>query len=142
MGFSYPVKLRKRVVQAYLEGKGTQQEIADIFGIGVRTLRRFIRRNEEQGDLERDPSPGRTPILDEQDRQRIRSWIEAKPDIELKDLCSTVAQEMGKVVSESTMYRVCQRLGFRRKKKSYSAAEQAREEVKKAYRLLGNDRGV
>ena len=132
MGFSYPVKMRERAVNAYLEGKGTQQEIADVFGMGVRTLRRYLRRGEAGGDLEPEPSPGRTPILNEQDRQRIQSWIEAKPDIELKELCAAVAQEMGKVVSESTMCRVCQRSDLRRKKKSYSAAEQAREEVKKS----------
>ena len=139
MGFSYPVKMRENAVKAYLEGKGTQEEVSDLFGMGVRTLRRFLRRSEERGDLEPDPSPGRPPILNESDQQRIQSWIEAKPDIELKELCEAVAQELGKVASESTLCRICQRFDLRRKKKSYCAAEQAREEVKKASRLCGNN---
>jgi transposase len=134
--------MRENAVNAYLEGKGTQEEIADMFGMGVRTLRRFLRRSEERGDLEPELSPGRPPILNESDQQRIQGWVEAKPDIELKELCDAVAQELGKVVSESTLCHVCQQLDLRRKKKSYCAAEQAREEVKKASRLFGNDRGV
>jgi transposase len=51
--------------------------------------------------------------------------------MELKELCEAVAQKLGKAVSESTLCRVCQRLDLRRKKKSYRAAEQASEEVKK-----------
>ena len=43
MPFSYPVEMREKAVKAYLEGKGVQAEIADIFGISVSSLRRYLR---------------------------------------------------------------------------------------------------
>ena len=46
MPFSYPVEMREKAVNAYLEGKGTQEKIADIFGISVSTLRSYLVKNE------------------------------------------------------------------------------------------------
>ena len=131
MPFSYPVEMREKAVKAYLEGKGTQEEIADIFGIDVSTLRRYLILYESEGDVSPKPHPGRLPTLEE-DLQWIKGQVEAKPDIELKELCALLSEQRGKVVSVPTMCRACQRLDLRRKKKSYTAAEQDREEVKKS----------
>ena len=132
MPFSYPIELRDKAVQAYLKGKGTQEEIASIFGIGLSSLRRYLKQYEESGDLAAKPHPGRPPMLGTEDLQSIKQWIEATPDIELKELCALVERELGKVVSEPTMCRACQALDLRRKKKSYYANEQDRKDVKKS----------
>ena len=142
MPFSYPVELRDKAVQTYLKGKGSQKEIANIFGIGLSSLRRYLRQYEESGDLTPKTHPGRPPMLGEGDLQRIKDWVEARPDIELKELCALVEQELGKEVSEPTMCRACQALDLRRKKKSYYASEQDREDVKKTYRLSGRHGAV
>ncbi len=131
MPFSYPVELRNKAVKAYLKGKGTQEEIANIFGIGLSSLGRYLRQYEKSGDLTPKPHPGRPPMLGERELQHIKGWVEARPDIELKELCALVEQEFGKEVSEPTMCRACQALDLRRKKKSYRASEQDREDVKK-----------
>ena len=135
MPFSYPVEMREKAVNAYLEGKGTQEEIADIFGISVSTLRRYLDRYESEGDVAPKPHPGRPPTLDEEDLQWIKGQVDAKADIELKELCDLLSQQNGKVVSVPTMCRACQQLDLRRKKKSYYAAEQDREEVKKSAKI-------
>ncbi len=131
MPFSYPVELRDKAVKAYLKGKGTQKEIASMFGMGLSSLGRYLRQYEKSGDLTPKPHPGRPPMLGEEDLQRIKGWVEARPDIELKELCALVEQELGKVVSEPTMCRACQALDLRRKKKSYRAGEQDRKKEKK-----------
>jgi transposase len=75
-------------VKAYLEGKGTQEKIADIFGISVSTLRRYLILFDSEGDVAPKPHPGRSPTLDEADLALIKRQVEAKPDIELKELCA------------------------------------------------------
>lgn len=135
MPFSYPVEMREKAVEAYLEGKGVQAEIADIFGISVSSLRRYLIGHERDGDLAPKPHPGRPPSLEEEDLQWLKVRVEAKPDIELKELCTLLSQQRGKVVSVPTTCRACQHLDLRRKKKSYYAAEQDRDEVKKSARI-------
>jgi transposase len=137
MQFAYPVELRDKAVKAYLKGKGTQNEIASILRMGLSTLGRYSSKYEKNGDLASKTHPGRPPMLGEGGWQRIQHWVEARPDIEFKELCALVEQELGKVVSEPTMCRACQALDLRRKKKSYYASEQAREDVKKASRFSG-----
>ena len=132
MPFSYPVEMREKAVKAYLEGKGTQEQIADIFGISVSSLRRYLILYERDGDVAPKPHPGRAPTLDGEDLEWIKRQVEMQPDIELKELCALLNQQRGKVVSEPTMCRACQQLNLRRKKKSYTAVEQDREEVKKS----------
>ena len=135
MPFSYPVAMRERAVKAYLEGKGTQAKIADIFGISVSSLRRYLILHETEGDVSPKPPPVRPGRLDTEDLAWIKHQVEAKPDIALKELCVLLSQHSGKVVSEPTMCRACQRLELRRKKKSFHAAEQDRDEVKKSGKI-------
>ena len=135
MPFSYPVEMREKVVNAYLEGKGTQEKIADIFGISVSTLRRYLILYERDGDVAPTPHPGRPPTLEGEELEWVKRQVEAKPDIELKELCALLSQQSGKVVSVPTMCRACQQLDLRRKKKSYHAAEQDRDEVKKSAKI-------
>jgi transposase len=123
-------------VEAYLEGKGTQAKIADIFGISVSTLRRYLILFESDGDVAPKPYPGRSATLDAQDLARIKRQVEAKPDIELKELCALLSQQSGKRVSVPTMCRACQRLDLRRKKKSFQASERERDEVKKSAKII------
>ncbi len=129
-------------MKAYLEGKGVQAEIADIFGMSVNSLRRYLIGHERDDDLVPKPHPGRLPTLEKEDLQWIKAQVEAKADIELKALCSLLSQQRGKLVSVPTMCRACQHLDLRRKKKSYYAVEQERDEVKKAPRLPRHHRGV
>jgi transposase len=135
MPFSYPVEMREKAVKAYLEGKGTQEEIADIFGISVSTLRRYLILFDSDGNVAPKPHPGRSPTLDEEDLAWIKRQIEAKPDLELKQLCALLSRQSGKVVSIPTMCRALQQLDLRRKKKSFYAAEQDRDEVKKSAKI-------
>ena len=48
----HPVKLRKRVVAAYESGKGSYPEIAELFGVGEATVRRWVQMKRKLGTLE------------------------------------------------------------------------------------------
>ena len=76
MPFSYSVEMREKAVNAYLEGKGTQEKIADIFRISVSTLRHYLIRCENDGDVAPKPHPGRPPTLDEEDLQWSKGQVE------------------------------------------------------------------
>ena len=51
MPSAYSEDLRKSAVTAYHEGKGTQSEIAEIFGISESSLRSYLRLEEKTGSL-------------------------------------------------------------------------------------------
>lgn len=127
MPFSYPEEMQEKPVKAYLEGKGTQEEIADIFGMSISSLRRNLIFYESEGDVSPKPHPGRQGSLDEEDLAWIKHQVETQPDIELKELRALLSQQSGKMVSIPTICRACQRLDLRRKKKSFHAAEQDRD---------------
>ena len=135
MPFSYPVEMRRKAVKAYLEGKGTQEKIADIFGMSVSSLRRYLILYEAEGDVSPKPPPVRESKLDGEDLAWIKRQVEAKPDIALKELCALLSQQSGKVISVPTMCRACQRLDLRRKKKRFRAVEQDRDDVKKSGKI-------
>lgn len=58
MAEAYPIELRDRVVQAYEAGIGSYTAVADLFGIGEATVKRWVRRFREQGDVEPDKKRG------------------------------------------------------------------------------------
>ena len=91
MPFSSLGEIREKAVNAYLEGKGTREKIADIFGINVSTLRHYLIRYENDNDVVPKPHPGRPLILGEEDLQWIKSQVEAKADTELEELCDLLS---------------------------------------------------
>ncbi len=48
----YSLDLRRKAVLAYEEAEGTQQEVAQQFGIGLRTLKEWILLKKETGDVQ------------------------------------------------------------------------------------------
>ncbi len=51
MGKALSVQLRERAVAAYRVGGRTQAEVALLFQIGEASLRRWLRRERETGDM-------------------------------------------------------------------------------------------
>jgi len=45
-------EVRQRAIEAYRSGKGTQQQIADMFGIGLRTFARWWEQFQHHGQLD------------------------------------------------------------------------------------------
>jgi transposase len=48
----HPVELRERVVAAYESGKGSYPEIAELFGVGEASVRRWVQLQRKFGTVE------------------------------------------------------------------------------------------
>ena len=129
----YSLDLRIRAVEAYEEGEGTQQEVAEQFGIGVRTLKEWIFLKKEIGNVhpKKHIHRGPLPIIDEKGLLFIKRVIENRPDVLISSIQELYEKKFKVVISQSMVSRALNKLNLRRKKKSEYAAEQDRDDVKK-----------
>ena len=129
-----PLAVREKVVSAYERELGSQSELAEVFNLHERTVRRFIRKNRD-GDLPPKKGSGRPPSIKEDGLNTIDSIVEKDPDKTLSEYCSIFGEMTGIFVSVPVMCRALQKLNLKRKKKSFYAQEQDRPDVKKKRRF-------
>lgn len=80
----YSKDLRIRVVNRVKESKELHQQIADNFGIGVATLRRWIQLYKETGSVEHKvPTVTRPRKVD---YKKVQKFVEKNPDKTLKEI--------------------------------------------------------
>ncbi len=124
------VEIREAIVNSYNEGLGTINEIAKIFSITPRSVLRYLKLNRDKGDLSAKKIPGRPPILTDKNLAIIKNIILSKNDETLEQYREKFYKETGIKVTIVTIHNACTILDLRRKKKSFYAAEQEREDVK------------
>lgn len=129
----YSLDLRRKAVLACEEGEGTQQEIAQQFGIGVRTLKEWIFIKKETGDIhpKKHIHRGQLPVIGDKELIFIKQIVEKKPDILILNIQELYAIKFNVEVAQSMISRALKKLNLRRKKKSEYAMEQDRDDVKK-----------
>lgn len=129
----YSKDLRSKVIEAYLLGEGTQEEIAERFKICLLTVKRYWKRFQETGgvDVKHDVKTGRPPSINgEAAEQRLLRIVEKYRDATLEELCEIYNKKNNvKPVIPVVMHRTLKRLGVKRKKKSHYAQEQDRPDV-------------
>ncbi len=125
-----PLAVRERVVSAYERELGSQSELAEVFNLNERTVRRFIQK-DRQGDLTPKKGTGRPPSIDMEGLNTLEAIVENEPDKILSEYCSIFEKITGIFVSVPVMCRALKKLNLRRKKKSFYAQEQDRPDVKK-----------
>lgn len=84
----HPVSLRERVVAAYESGKGTYPEIAELFGVGEASVKRWVWLKRKLGNL--DPKAaggGRRSTLT---LQVIEQGLAARPDATALELTAEI----------------------------------------------------
>jgi transposase len=84
---AFPMETRRAVMRAVEEGKLTQEEIADLFGVSSRWVRFLYQRWVSTGRLEPLPHAGGsppkfTPEVDE----RVRAYLKQHPDAYLFEI--------------------------------------------------------
>lgn len=109
--------LRKRIVDAYERGEGSQANIAQRFGVGTSTVERLLKQWRTTGSLEPKKLGGSTPIVSEKQQSQVETWIKQQPDLTQDELAQRFTAETGRSVSRRTMGRVRARLGLTRKKR-------------------------
>ena len=110
--------LRKRVVDAYKKGEGTQKALAARFAISTASVERYLRLDRQKGSIEPSPWPGGTAraIVKEEDKELILRWLADQPDLTHTELAERFSIHTGRSIARSTMAAALVRLGITRKK--------------------------
>ena len=109
--------LRERVVTAYEKGEGTLEEVAERFGIGMATAKRWVWRWRKEGTLEPRRHPGNPPLVDDDGLEVLREIVAAHADYTRDELADELDARIGVRVSVATMGRMLRRIGWTRKKR-------------------------
>jgi transposase len=113
----YSNDLRRRIVDAYESGNHSLDDVAELFGVSLATVKNFVRRKRETGSSHALPhAGGRKPSLNEKARTSVSEAIKNNNDMTLKELRRLVKAKHRKEVSLPTISRLLQALGLPRKK--------------------------
>jgi transposase len=114
--------LRERAIAAYERGEGTQAEVAELFGIGEATLRRWLRRARETGSVApiTDYPHGPSPKIEHANLLVLEELMRETPDATNAELAERMEARTGISVSAATISRAVNILGWTRKKSSSS----------------------
>jgi transposase len=85
MSQAYDVLFRERAVTAYHAGEGGYHDLARLFGIGYRTLQRWVAQERATGSVAPRPNGGgwRCPI----DLTMMETVVREAPDATVAELC-------------------------------------------------------
>ena len=114
--------LRERVVQAVERGR-RQAEVAAFFGLGLRTVERYLSRWRENGQIARGKFGGHQKHQLADQGEGVRKLVTAEADLTLAALCQRLAAQ-GIKVSTSALGRFLRAAGFSYKKNA--AGQRAR----------------
>jgi transposase len=104
-------RLRARAVRAYEAGRGTHDEIADMFGVGPRTLQRWVAR-WRTGERTARPKGGgwHSPI----DLSTLEAVLAEAPDATCAELCWAYNRRVGRAhqTTPTSLWRALRRAGY------------------------------
>ena len=105
----YSKDLRSRVLAAVDAGR-PREEVARTFSVSTPSIKRWLKRRRETGDVEPKPIPGRLPRKGKMLRQWLPKQLEANHDLTLEEHREAFEEELGDTVSTSTVGRAIARL--------------------------------
>jgi len=100
----YSKDLRLRVLAAADAGKPREQ-VAKTFSVSVPTIKRWLKRRRETGDVEPKPIPGRPSRKGTMLQSWLPKHLEANDDLTLEEHREAFEEEFGEAVSTSTVGR-------------------------------------
>jgi len=116
MGKPYSEDLRRSIVRA-IESGHTYEEVAELYGVSVSSVSRFLTRWRSTGSVKSEKFGGYKGYALERYRSRIARWVGAEPDITLSELQARLAREEEVTVSQTSIFRFLRHLGLTFKKK-------------------------
>jgi transposase len=116
MAYGHGVEFRKRVVAAHAAGKGGAHTLAEVYGIGYRTVQRWLARQRTTGSVA--PEPGSGGWTSAVDSALLTTLIREAADATAAELCAEYNRRVdrGTRVSVWAIGRARRRLRFVRKK--------------------------
>src|SRR5215204_4510056 len=119
----YSKDLRLRVLSAVDAGKPREQ-VARTFSVSRPTIKRWLKRRRESGDVEPEPIPGRPPRKGAMLKEWLPELLQANDDLTLEEHRQAFEEEFGEEVFTSTIARAIASLpdgGWPLKKVTHSA---------------------
>jgi transposase len=114
---AYAEDLRQRIVQAIEEGC-SHPVVADRYNVSLNSVNRYVKQWRTTGALAAQPRPGRPRAIPPAVHADLVGQFDADPDATFATYCDRWEARTGVRVSESTMYRAQQRVGWTRKKRA------------------------
>ena len=110
---TYLMDLRERVIRAYDEKVGTQEQIAELFKVSVPWIKKLLRRRRQTGGIAPKPHGGGwTPKFSGRALEQLKANVAQHPDATLQELL----EQSGVDASIMAVHRALERLGCRRNK--------------------------
>ena len=106
---AYSKDLRLKALAAIDRGV-PRVEVSELFGISRSTIKRWLKRRRQTGDVQTMKIPGRPSVKGRALREWLPGQLQANPDLTLKEHCEAFEDETGVEVSEATMSRQIARL--------------------------------
>jgi transposase len=106
---AYSKDLRLKALGALDRGI-PRREVQELFGISRSTIKRWLKRRRQTGDVDIHEIPGRPSVKGEALREWLPAHLKSNPDLTLKEHCEAFEDETGVAVSEATMSRQIARL--------------------------------
>ena len=100
----YSKDLRLRVLSAVDSGK-PREEVAKTFSVSMPTIKRWLKRRRETGDVKPKPIPGRPSRKGVMLQSWLPQHLEANHDLTLEEHRQAFEEEFGQRVSTSTIGR-------------------------------------
>src|SRR3954449_9334634 len=100
----YSKDLRIRVLAA-VDAATPREEVAKTFSVSVPTIKRWLKRRSETGDVQPKPIPGRPARKGAMFKEWLLKQLEANDDLTLEGHSEAFEEEFGEAVSTSTVGR-------------------------------------
>jgi transposase len=115
---TYPIELRRRVLDAVDNKLGTQQKIAHTFSVSAIWIRKLLQRRRETGSIEPLPrTQGRKPAFRGANLQQLNDFVEKNHDTTLEEIKEYFSDSVH--CSIVAIHNTLKRLGWRYKKNRY-----------------------
>jgi len=115
----YSKDLRMKVLAAVDRGM-PREEVAEVFGVSVASIKRWLKRRRETGEVEPKPNPGPPAKKGSSLEQALPSQLRTNPDFTLEEHRELFEETYGISVSTSSVSRAFERLGLPLKKRHSS----------------------
>lgn len=115
----YSKDLRLKVLEAVDRGMPRTEvaEVAEVFGVSLPTIKRWLKRRSETGEVVAKPNPGPPARKGAALEQALPTQLRANPDFTLEEHQQLFEETYSMSVSTSSISRAFERLGLPLKKR-------------------------